>query len=187
MNNNMKKQMYKMRQEGNRLIDLINDLPNDITMIEIGCYAGESMDLFMASGKIKHYYAVDIWSVPDRLVDTLNTTKSIEKSVYENIAIAEKLFDEKASKYQNLTKLKMNIKEALKHLPKVDFIYIDGDHCFEAVDFDIKYAKKRIKRGGLIGGHDYHKGFGGVVRAVDSHFPDVEKKKYKDTSWLIKL
>ena len=184
----MGKKMYTMRQDGNRLIDLINDLPHGITMVEVGCYAGESMQLFMSSGKIKHYYAVDIWSVPERLKDTLHTPQSTKKSVYENIEIAEKLFDEKASKYQNLTKLKMNIKEALKYLPKkVDFIYIDGDHCFEAVDFDIEHAKKIIKKGGLIGGHDYHPGFAGVVKAVDNHFPNIQKKRYKDTSWLIKI
>ena len=53
----------------------------------------------------------------------------------------------------------------------LDFIYIDGNHQFNAVAFDIKEAKKVVRRGGLIGGHDYLVE-NGVSKAVREVFGD---------------
>jgi hypothetical protein len=38
---------------------LIADLPEGITMIEVGCFRGDSAKLFLESGKVKKLYAVD--------------------------------------------------------------------------------------------------------------------------------
>jgi len=38
----------------------------------------------------------------------------------------------------------------------LDFIYIDGNHDYNFVLKDIEVARKLVKRGGVIGGHDYH-------------------------------
>lgn len=181
-------EMYIMRKPKNRLTDLIKTLPDKINMVEIGCYAGESMELFQQSGKIKKYYAVDIWDVPEKLKSIVENPIKPEnhKFVYENIGIAEKQFDEKAAKYNNIVKLKMDIKKAkplIKH--KIDFIYIDGDHSYEGVKFDIEYAKKIIKKNGIIAGHDFN--FKGIEQAVREAFPNYEIQTFRDTSWLIQL
>ena len=49
----------------------------------------------------------------------------------------------------------------------LDFIYIDGDHRYEGCCADLKLARKKVKRGGVIAGHDYCPQFPGVMRAVD--------------------
>lgn len=36
-----------------------------------------------------------------------------------------------------------------------DFMYIDGDHSYEGVKRDLLLCAKKIKRGGIIAGHDY--------------------------------
>ncbi len=48
-----------------------------------------------------------------------------------------------------------------------DFVYIDADHHYDFVKKDLEWFKK-IKHGGIIGGHDYQ-GFAGedVFRAVN--------------------
>ncbi len=38
----------------------------------------------------------------------------------------------------------------------LDFIYIDGNHACEYVLKDIELSRKLVKKGGVIGGHDYH-------------------------------
>ena len=44
-----------------------------------------------------------------------------------------------------------------RHIPKkLDFIYIDGQHTYEAVLHDIQHAKSLVKPGGIIAGHDYY-------------------------------
>ena len=38
----------------------------------------------------------------------------------------------------------------------LDFIYIDGNHACEYVLKDIDVARKLVKKGGVVSGHDYH-------------------------------
>lgn len=46
-----------------------------------------------------------------------------------------------------------------------DFVYIDGDHSYEAVKLDCDAWWKKLKKGGILAGHDY--GWKTVKRAVD--------------------
>jgi len=51
-----------------------------------------------------------------------------------------------------------------------DFVYIDGDHSYDAVGLDLVLWHRRVKDGGILAGHDYvetkkH----GVKRAVDDY------------------
>ncbi len=36
----------------------------------------------------------------------------------------------------------------------VDFVFIDGDHSTEAVVYDVTHWEKRVRRGGMVIGHD---------------------------------
>ena len=47
----------------------------------------------------------------------------------------------------------------------LDFVYIDGDHRFEAVQLDLALYGPKVRAGGILGGHDFfdHEG---VNRAV---------------------
>jgi hypothetical protein len=54
----------------------------------------------------------------------------------------------------------------------LDFVYIDAQHHYEAVREDIRLWYPKVKRGGVLGGHDYLDGvvansLFGVKRAVD--------------------
>lgn len=57
---------------------------------------------------------------------------------------------------------------ALDSIEPCDVIYIDGDHRYEAVAADLEAARRSVKPGGWICGHDYCDIFDrGVPRAVD--------------------
>lgn len=61
---------------------------------------------------------------------------------------------------------------ALAELPdgSLDWVYIDGDHEYEAVRSDIAGYQRKIRPGGLLAGDDYRvrgKYHSGVKRAVD--------------------
>jgi len=49
----------------------------------------------------------------------------------------------------------------------LDFIYIDGDHSYKGVKIDIELARRKVRSGGFICGHDYTAHFPGVMQAVD--------------------
>jgi len=171
--------IIKMRDKEyskNGLLDLCKEFPNKATMIEIGSYAGESTKLFFESGKIKKLYAVDPWQAGYN--DTDNASKS-------DFKLVEKTFDENV-KDLNIVKFKTTFSGAFKSLPKANVIYIDGNHDYEYVLNDIHYALRKIKRGGIICGHDYHTYGGDVPKAVKEIFgrPD---KIFKDTSWMKKI
>lgn len=65
----------------------------------------------------------------------------------------------------------------------IDFCYIDGSHEYDDVKKDILSYLPKIKKGGIIAGHDYNKeDWKGVVRAVDEIFG--EKVVIMRSSWL---
>lgn len=52
----------------------------------------------------------------------------------------------------------------------LDFVFIDGDHRFDPVMLDILLWAPKVRKGGIVAGHDYyeHKA-GGVIPAVDAY------------------
>jgi hypothetical protein len=64
-------------------------------------------------------------------------------------------------------------------------VYIDADHGYESVIADIDAWLPKVRLNGFVGGHDYHEGFPGVMRAVRERFVGV--KTFCDSSWLASL
>lgn len=99
-----------------------------------------------------HYSRIDksgVWNTPE---EAENRRKAGEANLkpYKNIAWIRK----KSS--------------SVKKLPPLDFVYIDGDHTYNAVKSDIKKYYKFVKKGGLVAGHDYNEGkTDGVIPAVN--------------------
>ena len=63
----------------------------------------------------------------------------------------------------------------------LDFVYIDGNHSYEAVKTDIEFAEKLVKHG-VIGGHDYSWDYPGVVDAVNEKFNNFQ---FKSNDWWV--
>ena len=69
----------------------------------------------------------------------------------------------------------------------IDFLFIDDDHNYEHVCMELKLWMPKIKKGGIIAGHDYmvrNKDFG-VKQAVDEFF-GKENVTISETSWVVK-
>ncbi len=167
-------------KENDGLLKLINHLPNDICMAEIGCYTGESTSLFLKSNKIKEYYAIDPWA--EGYDDNDIASKS-------PMAEVEKLFDERTSKVirgtkTKLYKMKMDFIKAFHSLPELNVVYIDGDHTYEGVLIDILLAKKKVKSGGIIAGHDYRGNNHPIGKALINSI-GLPEKVFPDSSWMI--
>lgn len=62
--------------------------------------------------------------------------------------------------------------EAAAHVEDgwADFVFIDAAHSYEAVRRDIRDWEPKVRKGGWLGGHDYHFSHPGVVKAVDEAF-----------------
>ena len=65
-----------------------------------------------------------------------------------------------------------------------DFIYIDASHRYEDVKRDIESYLPKLKKDGIISGHDYHEErWPGVTNAVNEILGEPDQVHW-DTSWI---
>jgi predicted O-methyltransferase YrrM len=177
--------LYVMRDntytEG--LIDLIKYINNisdtsKMRMIEIGSYAGESTQIF--AKYFKEVIAIDPYINDYDLNDVTCHHMDLNK-VYE-------LFLNNIKSFNNIKLIRNTSDDAVAELinDSFDFIYIDGIHTYEQVNKDIDNYKPLIKKGGFIGGHDYHPVWGGVIQSINEKLGEPNKT-FQDTSWIIRL
>jgi len=155
------------------LIDLICELPNNLVWCEIGCYDGDSTELWAL--RCSRLYCIDIWEwVPD-----YNTRSAAE---------VEAMFNVRMERFNNIIKLKgrsdnLNL---LNKIPdgSLDGCYIDGFHSEEMCKLDIINMSRKLKDNAFITGHDYGNPLTrGVTKTVDNLLggPDLY---FQDWSWL---
>ena len=164
------------------LLDLIKELGDNSekTMIEIGSFVGESTVLFAQS--FKKVIAIDPFLADYDPADP--TSKLFEfKNVYET-------YLDRTGEHQNIETIVSTSDEAVSKLDglKYDFIYLDGLHTYDGVKRDIINYLPLVKKGGVIGGHDYtddtiHIHLEGVKRAVIEMLGTPDKV-FKDNSWI---
>ncbi len=64
----------------------------------------------------------------------------------------------------------------------MDFVFIDADHSYEGCLKDIDAWLPKVRKGGLIAGHDYNKKWPGVVQSVSERFQKIAIAR--DSVWL---
>jgi methyltransferase family protein len=137
---------------------------------EVGVWKGAYSAKFCAAGL--HMLCVDPWLSYPEWQDTKNSLPPDEQVAFMAAAHAEAL--------ARLGPLDCEIvrafsADAAKAVPdgSLDFVYIDGNHVEAAVRADLAAWSPKVRRGGLVAGHDYRI-FGNkptihVVEAVRAH------------------
>ena len=162
------------------LLDLIKELGDnsDKTMVEIGSFVGESTVMFARS--FKNVIAIDPFLADYDEADP--TSYMFEfKNVYQT-------YLDRTGDHKNIKTIVSTSNDALEDLKglQYDFIYLDGLHTYEGVKSDITNYLPMVKKGGVIGGHDYtdlHRHLVGVKKAVDEMLGTPDKV-FKDNSWI---
>ena len=161
------------------LLDFISAIGlKDMTMIEVGSYAGESSDMFASSGKVKSLWCIDPW---------LPGYDDTDKASNTDFKLVEEAFDKVVEKHPStIHKFKGVLEEFIKEHPEIhpDLIYIDACHTYEGCKNDILNSLKLKPK--VISGHDYAHWCPGVIQAVDEVLGKPQKT-FCDGSWLIKL
>ena len=155
-----------------------------LSMIEVGSYAGQSMEIFVNTGKVKSIVCIDPWQGDWDPNDPASGT---------NMALVESLFDQrrealkdKASilKYKGVLEQFVQDVQGKEILSNgVDLIYIDALHTYEGCKNDLLLSKQFVKPRVAYSGHDYNvNAWQGVVNAVNEvvGHPDCV---YSETSW----
>lgn len=146
-----------------------------MSMIEIGSYAGESTQMF--AKEFESVVAIDPFMNDYDPNDITCSYMKLEK-VYNT-------FKEVVDRNDNIKHIRMTSDDAVVTLlgVSVDFIYIDGLHTYEQIKKDITNYLPLLKPNCLIGGHDYHTTWGGVIKGINEILGEPDTT-FLDTSWI---
>lgn len=152
--------------------EMVKKAPNGSHFVEVGCWFGRST-CFLAteiknSGKIIRLTAVDHWL--DGLEQNQEQKDIITK--YGGFFNSFKAFMREAGVEDYVTPLRMTSVDASHSFEdgSLDFVWIDAGHTYTDVFNDLMAWHPKIKRYGVLAGHDYSETEPEVVRAVDSFF-----------------
>lgn len=171
--------MRGKEQDRRSLNQLVEDTGLDeITMVEVGSYAGESADIFASTGKVKRIFCIDPWKGGYDEKDVASSS---------DFAEVESAFDKVMERHPTVIhKFRGTLQEFALAFPelKPDLIYIDSEHTYEGTRRDISTALKMEPK--VMAGHDYTNGWPGVVRAVDETI-GRPNRVYPDESWIVDM
>ena len=120
---------------------------------EIGVSHGLNMVDYLEAGL--EMYGIDPWmdsedNIHRKVISVEGKYGRTAEGIYELAKI-------RLAKYPNCTLIRKDSVEASKDFPKrsLDFVYIDGNHLFGYVAMDLMKWSRKVRRGGIIAGHDY--------------------------------
>jgi hypothetical protein len=113
--------------------------------VEIGIWKGEY-------GKILAEDGMKIYGVDPYQQNSVNKVYGKQENLDQALEVAKETL--KDCDYTIIRKTSM---EAVKDFAdeSIDFVYIDGNHLYKYVLEDIVEWTKKVKKGGVISGHDY--------------------------------
>lgn len=130
-------------------------IPKGGTYVEVGVFLGRSLAFMGSIRPDLHLVAIDAWSE-----DSLKPSHG-DRATYERFMNYMKPYN------LNLTVMRGDSAKMLSEINSyVDMVFIDGDHNYPGVKADIIAAKRIVKSGGILSGHDYAE-TNGVVCAVN--------------------
>jgi uncharacterized Rossmann fold enzyme len=157
---------------------------------EIGVFAGELSQRLLRREDLS-LYMVDSWatSAPDSAyAQSDDFHASLSQTQQERYyGLAKEVVGFAGPRAKIVRKPSV---EAARDIPdaSLDFVFIDAAHDYEGCKADIEAWAPKVKRGGLIAGHDYENvAFPkfGVKRAVDEKFPAVDLGD--NYTWFVRI
>jgi predicted O-methyltransferase YrrM len=125
------------------LYDLCSSFSKDnINYLEIGTYCGASASLMASHEKVRNVFSIDIGNPINKEIPISN----VKKFKNEN---CNYLYIEGDSREKSIVTYVKN------NLPKIDILFIDGDHSYNAVIEDFNNYKDVVSKNGFIVFDDY--------------------------------
>lgn len=147
------------------------------TGAEIGTEKGRYAEALCRTIPNLKLYCIDYWESYPQYTDF------VRPDTFRNIY---KIARRKLAQY-NCVLIKKFSMDAVKDFAdgSLDFVFIDGNHRYDFVRDDIRQWSKKVRKGGIVSGHDYYKtphGNVGVINAVDEYVKEYGHE-LKLTDW----
>jgi len=118
---------------------------NNLIGAEIGVYYGDNALDYLGSLDIKKIYLIDPYMIHPKYNEQI--MKESEKEARAKLDVYKDKIE--------WVRIKSAEAASLFDDESLDFVYIDGDHSYEFVRDDITLYYPKVKKGGLLSGHDY--------------------------------
>lgn len=169
-------------QELRWIVRTVRMIKGPAEIVEVGSFKGRSLiatGLSMTNGG--RLFSIDS-----------NQTKTPGTWVQDHLAIALKLImDLNSEVFAQHFKMKSKKAVELFKDNSLDYVFIDGDHSYEEVCHDIDAWRMKVKKGGILAGHDYgepgteaNKKHPGVYHAVKHKIKGVTNEVGTIWSWI---
>jgi len=162
---------------------MVSRVSSGAHFVEVGVWKGMSA-CFMAveiinSGKAIKFDCVDTWDyVAPKAGIAEHKYKELYETFLENIApVKEQITPVRALSWDGA--------DFYKH-ESLDFVFIDASHDYASVLKDLTAWYPKIKKGGVIAGHDYLPSQG-VFTAVNDFFEKKHKVSNTETCWVVEV
>lgn len=131
----------------NQLADLFKELNFNLG-VEVGVSQGHYSKILIQANPDLKLYGVDPYEPHSGYRDYTHQTtfNRLNETAHQQL-----------DQFTNYTFVPKYSMEAVKDFTdnSLDFVYIDGDHSFQSVTNDIAEWSKKVRKGGIISGHDY--------------------------------
>lgn len=127
---------------------------------EIGVADGRYAEILLQMMPDLEYTGVDVWAKYDG---------NWRNDDYQDQAYKKAI--ERTKPYKHALLMKTTSLEASIEFrdESLDFVFIDGAHDFDNVILDIILWSRKVRKGGIVSGHDYYQFNGGVIPAVNAY------------------
>lgn len=144
--------------------ELYSLFPKNGVGAELGVCQGYNAVSLYTNTNPSHLYLIDLW-VRDEISYKYHKNPKLHYDDW-TVMVRNKL------PYDNVTLVKQDTIQWLDSIPDnfLDWIYIDSSHNYDHVSVEYSKAIKKVKKGGIISGHDFYchpqAWKTGVIRAV---------------------
>ena len=148
---------------------IIDSIPEGGRIVEVGAWKGASTSYLAVEAQHKKMRidVVDTWAGSE---EHKNMDEAIKNSLFE------KFIDNLRPLISLINPIRIDSVSASKMYDdnSLDAVFIDADHKYESVKADIIAWMPKVKKNGILAGHDYCNTHFGVKMAVNELVPSFE-------------
>lgn len=177
-------------ERGEQILEWINDIPSPHG-VEVGVFGGDLSKRLLRRRDLS-LDMVDSWeeAQPDGGYSRSGDFHaSLDQNAQDAYMQRAMLITEFAASRRRVIRMRSVVAATHYKNESLDFVFLDADHSYEAVQADIAAWLPKVRPGGILCGHDYANEaypLWGVARAVDEAFgPQVELGK--NYTWRIRV